>query len=156
MIDFLIDWLTVWGFTPYRQYSSHVTAATTSKWKVLEFWSFSGGPHEPTFLRDPEKRSFACQEVYYPWHGAPTNYLHILCTHRRSYEVTCTSFAKEQSIAHVAEMKRIEVVKVSFCTECLKLSIGFLLDVCCYAMKRLFSYILSFSKQRNTSIQRAG
>ena len=23
-----IDWLIVWGFTPYRQYSSHVTAAS--------------------------------------------------------------------------------------------------------------------------------
>ena len=35
--------------------------------------SFPGGPHEPTLLRNPEKRSFACQVGYNPWHRAPDN-----------------------------------------------------------------------------------
>ena len=39
-------------------------------WSVLKFWSFPGGPHEPTLHRNPVKRSFACQGGSYPWHGA--------------------------------------------------------------------------------------
>ena len=72
--DWLIDWLIDWLDTPYRQYFSHVTAATIiSMWSVLNFWSFPGGPHEPSLHRNIVKRSLACQGGCYPWHGAPFN-----------------------------------------------------------------------------------
>ena len=57
---------------PYRQYFSHVMAAISSSViSDLKFWSFPGGPREPTLYRNPVKRSFACQGGCYPWHGAP-------------------------------------------------------------------------------------
>ena len=68
------DWLTIYCFTPYRQYFGHITAATINKrWSFVKFWSFPGGPHEPTLRRNPVKRYFACQGGCYPWHGAPCN-----------------------------------------------------------------------------------
>ena len=39
----------------------------------MKFWSFPGGPHEPSLHRNPVKRSFACQWSCYLWHGAPFN-----------------------------------------------------------------------------------
>ena len=60
--DWLIDWLNVLCFTPYRQHFSHITAATFHKWgSFVKFWSFPGGPHEPSLHLNPMKRSFACQ-----------------------------------------------------------------------------------------------
>ena len=45
-----IDWL---GFDVVSQYFSHSL--------VVNFWNYTGGPHEPTLHRNPVKRFFACQ-----------------------------------------------------------------------------------------------
>ena len=64
-----IDWLIVLGFTPYRQYSSHVTAVTIG-YEILKFPWRSSRAYSSTKSRETV---FCVPRGCYPWHGAPFN-----------------------------------------------------------------------------------
>ena len=67
MIDYTVFYAVSAIFRPYNG------ATVNKRWSFVKFWSFPGGPHEPTLHRNQVKRSFACQGGCYPWHGAPFN-----------------------------------------------------------------------------------
>ena len=64
---------------------------TFVKSDVLKFWSFPGGPHERTLLRNPVKRYPACQGVCYPPHREQFNVLshNIITQHEQYYGNKC-------------------------------------------------------------------